>query len=714
MERFSTRVSDDLCLPEAGVSSVLALLEDGHTVPFIARYRKEATGSINEVQIRQIQERHQYLRDLEARRSTVLHSITEQGKLTEVLRERIAKATTKTELEDLYLPYKPKRRTRGTIARTRGLSLLAERILAQPSTGDALREAEAFVDVKKEVPDASSALTGAKDIVAETIAENMEIRSQLRKAFRTGVLVSKPSSKKKREERTKFEQYYDFREPVAKIPSHRYLAMRRGEGEGVLKISIETDVERSIRTILRHMGHRSGTPFADQLAEAAHDSHRRLVGPSLKSELLAELKERSDVTAVEVFADNLRSLLLAAPLGAKAVVGIDPGLRTGCKCASIDATGKFLDHLTIFLTRGEDGVRRAQKALTDFLVRHKPVAIAIGNGTGGREAEAFVRKLLSEQKADSPFVVSVNEAGASVYSASDIAREEFPDLDLTVRGAISIARRLQDPLAELVKIEPKSIGVGQYQHDVHQPLLKRKLADVVESSVNHVGVEINTASAALLSYVAGIGPKLAKKVVDHRDRTGPFRTRKAILKVAGLGPRVFEQSAGFLRISAGDNPLDGSGVHPERYGLVERMAKDLKTDVLGLLQDPGIIDRIELSNYEEGEIGRPTLTDIVAELKRPGRDPRASFEPPKFRADVHSLSDLKVDMVLEGVVTNVVAFGAFVDIGVHQDGLVHISEMSDRYVSDPKKVVQTGQRVRVRVINIDAERNRISLSIRGG
>lgn len=710
----SPRIAAELKLPVAKVAAVVGLLADGNTIPFIARYRKEATGSLDEVQIRAIKERRDYLVELEDRRRAVLASIEEQGALTPELRARIEACATKAELEDLYLPYKKKRRTRAAIARERGLGPLAERVLAQPPSGIPAADAAAFVDADKGVPDADAALAGARDIVAELMAERADIRGFTREEYaQRGVLCSRVV-KGKDAERTKFEQYYDFREPLARIPSHRYLAIRRGEDEGVLRGRVEVDDAALVARIERAMRLDRRSPFAGQLADAIADGYKRLLAPSVEVDVRGEAKLRADREAVDVFADNLRNLLLAAPLGPRPVIGIDPGLRTGCKCAAVDATGKFLDTVTLHLTRGDEAMARAARDLTAFIARFRPAALAIGNGTGGRECEAFVRDVLRAGKLTDVFALQVSEAGASVYSASDVAREEFPDLDLTIRGAISIARRLQDPLAELVKIEPKAIGVGQYQHDVHQPLLAGKLDEVVESCVNRVGVELNTASAPLLAHVAGIGASLAGKVVAHRDKNGPFASRRAVLKVSGFGPRAFEQAAGFLRIRGAKHPLDASAVHPERYELVERIAGDLGVDVASLVGNGALIDRIDVKRYVGDGVGEPTLRDIVAELRKPGRDPRAAFEPPAFRDDVRELEDLQPGMSLEGVVTNVTAFGAFVDVGVHQDGLVHISQLADKFVKHPSDVVKVGDTLRVRVLEVDLQRRRIALSARKG
>lgn len=703
-------IANELKLPLAVVQAVISLLAEGATVPFIARYRKEATQGADEVAIRAIEELRTYLTELDARRRTVIAEIDKQGKLTQELLQKLLSTRSKAELEDLYLPFKPKRRTRAQIARERGLEPLADLIWSQPSSGDPLSAARAYVDPAKEVPDVDAALAGARDICAERISELPEIRSALREEFmRTGA-VRVAKAKAFADKVTKFDSYADFSEPLRTIPSHRFLAIERGEHEDVLRVELEADTAPIMRKLEHTLKPRPNTGFARELKAAAEDALQRLLLPSARTDTRASIKQRADTEAVRIFAQNLRELLLSAPLGPKAVLGIDPGQRTGCKCALVDATGKLIAHATIYLVQGEESLKRAKDTLLKLCATHIPIAIAVGNGTHGRETEAFVRDCLASQPG--PFCVSVSESGASVYSASEIAREEFPDLDLTVRGAISIARRLQDPLAELVKVEPKSIGVGQYQHDVSQTLLVRKLDEVVESCVNQVGVEVNTASAPLLSRVAGIGPTLAKKIVAHRDANGSFRSRKQLLKVPGLGPRAFEQCAGFLRISNAEHPLDGSGVHPERYALVERMAKDLGVKLTELIGRAELVDKIDIKRYESADVGAYTLSDILAELKKPGRDPRKSFEPPQFREDVRTLEDLKVGMSLEGVVTNVTAFGAFVDIGVHQDGLVHVSQLADRFVKNPAEVVKVGDRLKVHVLEVDLQRRRIGLSAR--
>jgi uncharacterized protein len=706
-------VAKALGIHERSVRTVLTLLADGATVPFIARYRKEATGGLDEVQIRDIETQRTYFTELEQRRASILEEIQKQGKLTDELRAKILGCTQKSELEDLYLPYKPKRRTRAMIAKEMGLEPLAQRIIAQPLDGDPLEEAKKFIDPNKGVGTAKIALAGARDIVAESLAENADIRRFVRKHyFETGVLIVEKAPEV--DGPTKFETWYDFREPVKGIASHRFLAIKRGETENVLRSRIEVDVETArgeIATIARRNG---ASPWAHELDQAIADAWKRLIAPSVESEVRVELKLAADKSAVDVFAANLRSLLLAPPLGARTVIGIDPGQRTGCKTVVIDSTGRLLEHTVLFLVQGEDAIARSKRTLTQLLTKYSPAAIAVGNGTHGRETEQFVRDVLKESGQKGVFSVLVNEAGASVYSASDVAREEFPDLDVTVRGAISIARRLQDPLAELVKVDPKAIGVGQYQHDVFQPLLAKKLDEVVESCVNLVGVELNTASAPLLARVAGIGPTLAKRIVSFREANGKFASRKALLNVTGLGPKTFEQCAGFLRVRDGAHPLDASAVHPERYPLVEQMAKDLGVEVAKLIGNDALISKIDLKKYIHGDVGEPTLKDILAELQKPGRDPRDSFEPPAFRDDVRTMEDLKPGMTLEGVVTNVTAFGAFVDIGVHQDGLVHISQLADRFVKDPNEVVKAGDKLKVRVIEVDMVRKRIALTARLG
>jgi protein Tex len=705
-----SQLSNELNLAPARIAAALKLLNEGNTIPFIARYRKEMTDSLDEVQVRAIKERADYLKEMDDRRQTILESIETQGKLTEQLKDKIASCTTKSALEDLYLPYKPKRRTKATIAKEKGLEPLAALILEQRMQGSPAKEAEGFIDSDKGVEDVEQALQGARHIVAEWISENAEIRAFLRDAFqKNALLVSKVRNDWKDKE-TKFKQYYEFSELVGKIPSHRYLAIRRGEHEMVLSVHLEIDEEPLLNALERMNTLNPASPYSEQLRLAVEDSYKRLLFPSIESDVRVDLKMSSDRDAVEVFEQNLRHLLLSPPMGTRSVIGIDPGLRTGCKCAAVTTTGKYLDTVTLYLTKGERGVEHAKQDFLHFVKKHDPFAIAIGNGTGNRETESFVKDLLKEAGLTKIIVVQVSECGASVYSASDVAREEFPELDLTIRGAISIARRLQDPLAELVKVEPKSLGVGQYQHDVYQALLDKKLHDVVESCVNLVGVDLNTASPSLLAYVVGIGASLSKKIVKFREEKGMFLSRKQLLDVPGLGARAFEQAAGFLRIGGGSHPLDASAVHPERYELVERMAQDLGVSLEELVGNPQKADAINLSQYMSGDVGNETLKDILDELKKPGRDPRQSFEPPKFRDDVTKPEDLKPGMELEGVVTNVTAFGAFVDIGVHQDGLVHVSQLSDQFIKDPNEAVKAGDRLKVTVLDVDLKLKRISLS----
>jgi uncharacterized protein len=690
------RIAQDLGLALASVRAAVNLLAEGATVPFIARYRKEATNGLDEVQLRAIEEKREYYTELLERRKTVVDELTAQGKLTPDLSRRIESIWVKSELEDLYLPFRPKRRTRATIAREKGYQPLADAILAQgPKRLDAPEEA----------------IAGARDIVAETVAERADVRGGVRDLYRREAVLTCERVKKNTQQPTKFEMYYDFREKLDRVPSHRYLAIRRGEEEGVLRVRLDVDHARAAQRIYGQVGLRPQSPLANELRLAIDDAVERLIAPSIETETHQDHKARADADAIEVFAQNLRKLLLSAPLGRRVVLGIDPGQRTGCKCVIVDDTGRLREHTLINLVMGEAALAQAKKTFAALVTKYEPFAIAVGNGTHGRETEDFAKKVLAEL-GKSIMVVAVSESGASVYSASEIAREEFPDLDLTVRGAVSIARRLQDPLAELVKLDPKAIGVGQYQHDVSQPLLKRKLEEVVESCVNAVGVELNTASASLLEHVAGLGPKTAKAIVKHRESKGAYQSRAALKEVAGIGPKAFEQCAGFVRVRGGAHPLDASAVHPERYALVERIAKEQGVKLAELVGHPDRVARIPWASYASNDVGLPTLEDIVAELGKPGRDPRDVFEPPKFRDDVRTMADLKEGMELEGVVTNVTAFGAFVDIGVHQDGLVHISQLADRFVRDPHEVVKVGDKLKVHVMSVDLPRKRISLSAR--
>jgi uncharacterized protein len=700
-----------LHVPMKGMLATVELLDEGATVPFIARYRKEVTGNLDEVQIRSIEEKLLYFRELELRRATILASILEQGKLTDELKARIDATLDRSELEDLYLPYKPKRRTKATIAREKGLEPLALYLWEQ-QTRDAPLEtfAASFVNAELGVANAEEALEGARHIIAEMISDHADIRKLLRNAmFDQGVVVSKRNeSEPNLDEQQKFKMYYDYREPVRSIPSHRMLAIRRGESEKVLYFLIEIDPLRPVQ-IIRHQIHKQPGDWTPHLDLAAEDSWKRLLNSSITGEVRLELKKNADTEAIKVFRENLENLLLAPPAGQLAVLGIDPGIRTGCKIAVVDDTGKFLAHEVIYPHAPKRDLAGSQRVLSALIEKYRVKAIAIGNGTASRETEALVRDLLTQKGLLSLFSVTVNESGASIYSASELARQEFPDLDLTVRGAISIARRLQDPLAELVKIDPKSIGVGQYQHDVDQSHLQRALQAVIESCVNRVGVDLNTASWALLRYVAGINERTAQKIVEYRNDNGRFRSRVQLTAVPGIGPKTFEQAAGFLRIRGGDNPLDITAVHPESYPVVEQIAASLGVGVKQLIERPDALDQVDKSTLTAGAY---TLRDILEELRKPGRDPREKFLAPSFREDILQIGDLQNGMVLEGVVTNVTKFGAFVDVGVHQDGLIHISELSDRYIKEPSEVVKVGQIVKVQVLSADAKAKRIGLSIK--
>lgn len=710
---ISRFIAQELSIQPQQVERTLALFAEGATVPFIARYRKDVTGNLDEVQVRGIEERSAYLKELLERKTTILDSIREQGKLTPELEARIQTTTSKTELEDLYLPYKPKRRTRAMIARERGLEPLAERLWSQQDQRGTLEAlATPFVDLDKDVANEQAALDGARDILAERIAEDARLRAEVRRlSYEEGFVVSTVVEAHKGKP-SKFDMYYDFREPAPKIPSHRYLAIARGVEEEILTTSLEVPVEKLVYLLECAVISDRSAIAAPLLKDAAQDAYHRLMSASIETDIRHELKERADGEALKVFQANLRALLLASPLGGKAVLALDPGFRTGVKLAVVDGTGKYLHSDVIYPVPPKEKIEASKRTLQELVHRFKVEAIAIGNGTASRETDNFVRQFLSENPTLKIIPVVVNEAGASVYSASEIAREEFPELDVTIRGAISIGRRLQDPLAELVKIDPKSIGVGQYQHDVNQKRLKKSLEDEVESSVNFVGVEVNTASAALLRYVAGIGESLAKAIVRHRDENGPFKSRAALREVPRFGPKAFQQSAGFLRVRGASQALDNSAVHPEHYPIVERMAADLGVPVTDLVGNISLLERVQLGRYAAGDVGELTLKDIVDELKKPGRDPRKQFDAVNFRSDVTEVSHLKEGMVLEGVVTNVTDFGCFVDIGVHQDGLVHISRLSDQFVKDPKAVVKAGDKVRVKVVQVEVERKRIALTLR--
>jgi uncharacterized protein len=682
-------------------------------VPFIARYRKEATGNLDEEQIRHVAERHKYYQELEQRRTTILTTLTEQGKLSDALREQILACFNKVDLEDLYLPYRPKRQTKASIAIERGLEPLARLFWEQPPGDQSMPErAASFVDPEKGVANVEDALAGAGHIIAEWIAERADVRQVLRSLMFAEGKVRSTVAQGKQDHKTKFQDYYDFQESVATIPSHRMLAILRGVREEVLSMGIEIDTAKALALVQSRVIQERETPFVSYLLACCEDAYQRLLFPSLQTEVRRALKERADAEAITVFQGNLRSLLMAPPLGVYGVLGVDPGLRTGCKLAVVDETGKFLEHATIYPLVPRQDSAGAEQVLQDLMRRYTIKAVAIGNGTGSRETEAFVRQFLKKQAQDVLCVV-VNEAGASVYSASKLARQEFPALDVTIRGAISIARRLQDPLAELVKIDPKSIGVGQYQHDVEQRRLRRSLEEAVESCVNRVGVDVNTASAELLQYVSGLNMRQAQNLVAYRNAHGRLQSRQQFLQVEGLGEKTFQQAAGFLRIKDGEQLLDSTAVHPETYAVVERMAASLNVPVATLIANVELITSLDLQQFVDAQVGLLTLQDIREELLKPGRDPRAQFVMPHFRDDVTSLEHLQEGMVLEGMVSNVTNFGAFVDIGVHQDGLVHISELSQRYVRDPRDVVQVGQVVKVRVLSVDVALQRISLSMKG-
>jgi uncharacterized protein len=702
-------ISQVLNLPVRGITAVMELLDDGGTVPFIARYRKEATGNLDEVQIRSIEEKLAYFRDLLDRRHTVLASIAEQGKLTDHLKARIEATLDKSELEDLYLPFKPKRRTKATIAREKGLEPLAQYLWYQQATTTPLTAfAAQFMSEERGVATVDEALEGARHIVAEWISEDAEIRKALRKLmFDEGVVVSRKMTGAA-DEQEKFKMYYEYKEPAKTIPSHRMLAIRRGESENVLYFLIEIEPERAIGLMRSHILRATGD-WTSQLELAIDDAWKRLLNSSIQAEIRLELKKRSDAEAIRVFRDNLYNVLLAPPAGPISVLGIDPGLRTGCKIALVDETGKLLEHDVLYLHTSKQGTEQSAAKLEALLRRHKVRAIAIGNGTASRETDAFVREFLRDKGIEGIFSVTVSESGASVYSASEIARQEFPDLDLTVRGAISIARRLQDPLSELVKVDPKAIGVGQYQHDVDQRELAESLENVVESCVNRVGVDLNTSSWTLLRHVAGITERTALNIVNYRNENGSFRSRLQVREVPGVGPKTFEQAAGFLRIRNGDNPLDMTAVHPESYPVVEQIAGSLNTTVSEIIRAPQLLEKVDRNKMSAGTY---TLEDILSELRKPGRDPRDKFVAPSFREEVREITDVQAGMVLEGVVTNVTKFGAFVDIGVHQDGLVHISELSNRYIKDPSEAVKTGQIIKVKVLTVDLKAKRIGLSIK--
>jgi uncharacterized protein len=711
-EAHVKQISIELHLTIKQVNATALLLEEGATIPFIARYRKEATSSLDEVAIAAIRDRLGQLEELDSRRDAILRSLEERQLLTDELKDKLDKAETMAILEDLYLPFRPKRRTRAAIAREKGLEPLAERLFAQdvkdPVNSDPFGEARAFIDAEKEVGSAEEALAGARDIIAEWINENADARAAIRDLFIRKAVFKAKVVPDKAETGIKYRDYYDWEEPVNVAPSHRILAMRRGENEGILTLGIVPPDEEAI-AILSVYFVKGGNPGSLQVKEAMEDGYKRLLVPSMETEIRVLTKMRADEEAINVFKENLRQLLLAAPLGQKNILAIDPGFRTGCKVVCLSQQGRLLHNDTIFPHQSEKEAARAAEKMIELCERFQTEAIAVGNGTAGRETETFLKGIELLRKIP---VIIVNESGASVYSASETAREEFPDYDVTVRGAVSIGRRLMDPLAELVKIDPKSIGVGQYQHDVNQNALKRSLDDVVMSCVNAVGVEVNTASRQLLAYVSGLGPQLAKAIVGYRDENGSFVSRKGLKKVPRLGPKAFEQSAGFLRIAGAANPLDGSAVHPESYPIVEAMAKDLVCSVEDLMKSEELRKRIDAERYITDSAGLPTLNDILSELARPGRDPREQFEPFSFVEGIEKIEDVKPGMKLPGIITNITAFGAFVDIGVHQDGLVHISHLSNRFVKNPNDVVKVHQKVKVTVLDVDVGRKRISLSMK--
>ncbi|MDP8208826.1 MAG: Tex family protein [Candidatus Electryonea clarkiae] len=706
---FFRKIAQELNTREQQVQAASGLLKGGATVPFIARYRKEITGSLDEIAITAIRNRLGQLEELEKRKQSILKSLDERELLTDELKSEIDSAETLTVLEDIYLPYRPKRRTRAMIARERGLEPLAELIFKQENI-DPVTEAEAYLDLENDVPEVEDALAGARDIIAEWINENQQARAEIRRLFgKKGILTSKVI-KGKENEAAKFSDYFEWSEPVEKIPSHRLLAMRRGENEGFLSLQIRPPEDEALQRLKKRFIKKDNAA-AEEVLIALKDSYKRLLSLSMETEIRLESKQRADEAAIAVFAENLRELLLAPPLGARRVMAIDPGFRTGCKVVCLDPLGGLRHNVTIYPHTSRQRASDASVKIRDNIELFKTEVIAIGNGTAGRETERFILNL---DLPKSIVVILVSESGASIYSASEVAQKEFPDHDITVRGAVSIGRRLMDPLAEMVKIEPRSIGVGQYQYDVDQKALRQSLDDVVVSCVNAVGVSLNTASPELLSYVSGIGPKLAGNIVEYRGNKGSFRSRKSLKSVPGLGPKAFEQAAGFLRIPNAANPLDSSAVHPESYHIVEKMVKDLGCSISDLLNNEQLRKQIKLELYVNDKVGMPTLNDIMSELAKPGRDPREEYELFAYAEGIESVDDLKEGMILPGVVTNVTAFGAFVDIGVHQDGLVHISKLADKFVKNPNDVVKVNQKVQVAVISIDIERKRIGLSTREG
>lgn len=706
MNLFSKMISDLLGISEKQIKSTLQLLEEGATIPFISRYRKEATGGLDEVQIEQIKEQNDKFCETAKRKETILNTINEQGKLTDDLRQRIEQSWNPTELEDIYLPYKPKRRTRAEVARQKGLEPLATLLLLQRENQ---LQAKASAFVKGEVKDVEEALKGARDIIAEQVNEDERARNTIRNRFERQAVISAKLVKGKEEEAAKYRDYFDFSEPLRRSTSHRLLAIRRAEAEGLLKVSISPDDDECLERLERQFV-RSTNACGEQVAEAVRDAYKRLLKPSIETEFAGLSKEKADEEAIRVFTENLRQLLLAAPLGQKRVLGIDPGFRTGCKVVCLDAQGNLLHNENIYPHPPVSKPGEAASKLRKMVEAYQIEAIAIGNGTASRETEAFI----SQQSFDRQLnVFVVSEQGASIYSASKIAREEFPDYDVTVRGAVSIGRRLMDPLAELVKIDPKSIGVGQYQHDVDQTKLKKALDQTVENCVNQVGVNLNTASSHLLTYISGLGPQLAQNIVNHRAENGPFASRRELLKVPRMGAKAFEQCAGFLRIPQAKNSLDRTAVHPESYHIVEQMAKDLHCTVAELTTDKNLRQQIKIENYITATVGLPTLQDILQELDKPGRDPRAEIKVFEFDRNVRTIADLREGQILPGIVGNITNFGAFVDIGIKENGLVHLSQLADRFISDPTEVVSIHQQVMVKVLSVDTERKRIQLTMVG-
>ncbi|BCI62880.1 Tex family protein [Coprobacter secundus] len=702
---FNKIVSSTLNISERQVENTIRLLDEGATIPFISRYRKEVTGALDEVQISNVKEQYDKLRELEKRKQTIITTIGEQGKLTPDLRTRLENSWNAMEIEDIYLPYRPKRRTRAEVAREKGLEPLAKILMIQTENNLDIK-AQAFV--KNDVVDTEEALKGARDIIAEWISENERARNMVRSIFRKEAIISSRVVKGKEEEAAKYRDYFDWSEPLRRCSSHRLLAVRRGESEGFLKVSIEPDSELCIER-LEGLFVKNATASAAQVNEAVRDGYKRLLKPSIETEFAALSKERADDEAIRVFTENLRQLLLAAPLGQKRVMGIDPGYRTGCKLVCLDEQGDLLHNETIYPHPPKQDVVGASRKVTKLVEAYNIQAIAIGNGTASRETERFIANLRYDRKLQ---VFIVSENGASIYSASKVAREEFPNYDVTVRGAVSIGRRLMDPLAELVKIDPKSIGVGQYQHDVDQMKLKRALDQTVENCVNQVGVNVNTASKHLLTYVSGLGPQLAQNIVDYRQKNGAFTQRKQLMKVPRMGEKAFEQSAGFLRIPGAENPLDNSAVHPESYAIVERMAKDLNCTVRELIENKDLKKKLHLEDYISGTVGMLTINDIISELDKPGRDPRQTVKVFEFDPTVRTIEDLKEGQVLPGIVTNITNFGCFVDIGIKENGLVHISQLANKYISDPTEIISLHQHVTVKVIGIDLERKRVQLSMK--